>query len=310
MSAIKTLVTNIVDYAGLFPPAALPMQTVVDNYHDYLNSPQQWMLSRLIVPTARLEEFLAAANLPTTADASPWRISALVPSADEGSESLEAAIETINRFNATHREPEKGLAVIDAVELKAPTLGHVARTVAAIPKNINAFLEVPHQDDPAELIAAISKAPENIFAKIRTGGVTQDLIPPVEQVARFIGRCAEHKIGFKATAGLHHPMRGDYRLTYEKDADLGTMYGFLNVFVAACLAMSGIDDQKVIESVLVEADSAAFQFDDSQLTWNGHSIQSAQLQDARQKFAISFGSCSFEEPTGELGSLQKGLCSA
>lgn len=300
MSSIKTLVANIVDYAGLFPPAKLPMETVVANFRDYLAGPDRWMLARLIVPTARLDEFVAAAELPNDANAEPWRISALVPPADESSDAMEIAIKAIVDFNSVHGSAENGLAIVDAVEVKAPTLDHIARTTSIIPKNINAFLEVPHQDDPSILLEAIAKAPEHFFAKIRTGGLTQNLIPPVDQVARFIHRCAQHQVAFKATAGLHHPLRGDYRLTYEKNAQSGTMYGFLNVFIAACLAFDSQLPQSILESVLSETDIARFHVGDSVIGWGEHSVDVKAVESIRDKFAISFGSCSFEEPTQEL----------
>ena len=303
MSAIKKLASNIVDYAGLFPPAALPMQTVVDNYAKYLAGSEAWMLARLIVPASRLDEFLAAADLPKQQGQQPWRISALVPPAEDANDNFQTALKTIEEFNTTHSDPANGLAVIDAIEVKAPTLQHIARTVALIPKSINAFLEVPHQDDPQESIAAIAAAPDNIFAKIRTGGVTQDLIPPAEQVARFIIRCAESKAGFKATAGLHHPLRGQFRLTYKDDADMGTMYGFLNVFVAAGLAFAGAADQSVIESVLQETNGDAFEFGEMQIAWKDHKMEADAIEAFRKHFAISFGSCSFDEPTSELQQL-------
>src|SRR5712692_2981712 len=51
------------------------------------------------------------------------------------------------------------------------------------------------------------------FAKLRTGGVKPEMIPAVGDVAAFIAACAERRLAFKATAGLHHPVRALHPLT-------------------------------------------------------------------------------------------------
>ena len=52
-------------------------------------------------------------------------------------------------------------------------------------------------------------------------------------VVRFIRRCIEADVRFKATAGLHHPLRAEFPLTYDAGAPVGAMFGYLNVFLAA-----------------------------------------------------------------------------
>jgi hypothetical protein len=134
------------------------------------------------------------------------------------------------------------------------------------------------------------------FAKLRSGGVTADAIPPIEYVADYIRSCAELRLPFKATAGLHHPVRSPHPLTYEADAPRAVMHGFLNVFLAAALAWHGDRD---LEPVLAETDPAAFRFDEGVL-WRDRSLSAAQVSDARTNFAHAFGSCSFDEPVQGL----------
>ena len=76
--ALTALVSNLIDYAGLFPPASLDMAATVANYAEFVSGDDAWMLERLIVPVARLDEFEAAAagKLPGDDD-DPWPISAL-----------------------------------------------------------------------------------------------------------------------------------------------------------------------------------------------------------------------------------------
>jgi hypothetical protein len=137
------------------------------------------------------------------------------------------------------------------------------------------------------------------FAKLRTGGVKPEAIPGVEEVAAFIRACAVRRLPFKATAGLHHPVRAPHPLTYEADAPRAVMHGFLNVFLAAAFAWHG---RREIEPVLAETDTAAFRFDD-RAHWRDWSLDAAQVREARTQFAHAFGSCSFEEPVQELEAL-------
>lgn len=134
------------------------------------------------------------------------------------------------------------------------------------------------------------------FAKIRTGGLTAEAIPPAADVAAFIISCAERRLPFKATAGLHHPLRGDYPLTYAADSERAEMHGFLNVLMAAALAWHGDRD---IEPVLLERDPAAFSFDD-RAGWRGRFLDAARIREARRDFMHAIGSCSFAEPVDEL----------
>jgi hypothetical protein len=138
------------------------------------------------------------------------------------------------------------------------------------------------------------------YAKIRTGGIAPDAIPSVETLAAYSTACAERRLSFKATAGLHHPIRSPHPLTYEPDAPVATMHGFVNVFLAATFAWHGKAD---IAPVLAETDQAAFRFDD-RAHWRGLSASSEQIAEARRHFAHSFGSCSFEEPIADLERLE------
>lgn len=137
------------------------------------------------------------------------------------------------------------------------------------------------------------------FAKVRTGGVTATAIPSVADVADFIRSCADRRLAFKATAGLHHPVRAEQALTYEANAPRAVMHGFLNVFLAAAFAWHGDRD---LEPILAETEPGAFRFDD-RARWRDRSLAADQVRDARLHFAHSFGSCSFDEPVRDLESL-------
>lgn len=290
-SSLRALVAGLVDYAGLFPPASLDMPAAAARYGEYRDSADAWMLGRFIVPVARLDE-LAAAR-PSESDA-PWPLGVLV------GDDLPGNATRLASFAAKHR----GRFTADVVELKASDADRIAlagRTFAA-DRGVTAYVELPYVDDPRDLLAAVKTA--GLRAKVRTGGVTSDAFPTAGQLARFIARCAELSVPFKATAGLHHPLRGEHRLTYQPDAPSATMFGFLNVFVAAALASSGVSERALV-GVLEERDAAAFTFSERELGWRERSIPLAHVQRTRDAFAIAFGSCSFREPVDELQELAR-----
>jgi hypothetical protein len=138
------------------------------------------------------------------------------------------------------------------------------------------------------------------FAKVRTGSVKPEGIPSVTEVADFIRACADRRLAFKATAGLHHPLRAEHPLTYEPDSPRAVMHGFLNVFLAASCAWHGTRD---IEPILAETDPAAFKFEGDRAHWRGLLLSADQIREARTNFAHAFGSCSFDEPVRDLEAL-------
>lgn len=303
MTALRQLLTNIVDYAGLFPPAGLPLPQVINNYARYLDNENRWMLSRVIIPAMKLPEFVDQYNQlsqswETDTAQTPWKISALIPAINAPDGGFTAAIETISQFNQNC-----SFAQVDTVEGKLPTPDLAASTCEQIPDQLAAFLEIPFAD-PEPGIQAIRHAQRsNAFGKIRTGGMTPDLIPSAECVARFIETSANHNLGFKATAGLHHPLRGEFGLTYEPDTDRDVMHGFINVFLAACLARVKQWTAPQLIAVLENTDAAAIQISDEAITFNETSLTSTEIASVRREFAISFGSCSFVEPIEDLAKL-------
>lgn len=287
-AAARALLAGIVDYAGLFPPAGLDMRSAVGNYARYLASEDAWALGRLVVPAARLEEFAAAkASLSGQgAAAAEWRLSATL-GAD-----VPAELDRVRRFNRAHA----GLGVVDVVEAQLDSAEAIASTVATA-RGLDLFVEVPVREDPKPLLQAVRDG--GAKAKIRTGGITPDAFPPTEAVARFLRGCRELGLAFKATAGLHHPVRGLYPLTYEAGAACATMYGFLNVLVAAALVANEAGDEAVC-TALEWSDAAAVRVESDAIELAGARVGAGELRGLRERFAISFGSCSFREPMDEL----------
>ncbi len=292
VGSLRELLRGLIDYAGLFPPARLGMAAAVDSYARALRGSEAWMLGRIIIPAGRLDEFEehAGALLPREADAEPWRVSALTaPAADDG---LADDLGRIATFNGVHDDPSAGLAVIDVIELTAAAPSQIEAALGRIPDELFPFFELPVDDDPRGLVAAL--AGSDAGAKVRTGGLNAESFPAAGLLARFILACAAADTPFKATAGLHHPVRQYHESVQTR------MYGFFNVFVAACLAHASVLDEPVVVALLEEEAPESFVFGDDELAWHGHRLRRAGIEKAREHFAISFGSCSFDEPRDDL----------
>lgn len=283
-----------IDYAGLFPPASLDMATAVAEYAEHRDGPDAWALGRFVLPAARLEEFddAAGSHLPRKG-ARSWALSALLGS------DLDEDIARIETFNDCHRDARRGAVLVDTVELKTHSPRDVERASELLDRRFDAYMEIPVVEDPAELVTAIAQTTAK--AKIRTGGVTPDTFPSSAQVVRFIERCMANSLAFKATAGLHHPWRADYRLTYAADAPKATMFGFLNVLLGTAGLHAGMSEADGV-ALLDERDANAVRFDERGACWRNHMISVDELNRARESM-ISFGSCSFREPVDELRSM-------
>lgn len=291
---IRVLLRGLIDYAGLFPPAAQHMTTAATEYAEHRAGQDAWMLGRFILPAARIEEFerAAAAVLPRDA-AGSWALSALLGS------DLEEDVDRIERFNDRHRDARLGAVLVDTVELKAHTPRDVSRASELLDRRFDTYMEIPAGDATAELADAIARTTAK--AKIRMGGVTADAFPSSVHVLRFFTTCIERGVTFKATAGLHHPWRAEYRLTYAPNAATGEMFGFLNVLLAIAVLRAGRGEELAV-AALEERTPDATRFVGDGATWRNEVLTTAALEEARESLS-AIGSCSFREPLADLRAL-------
>ena len=125
----------------------------------------------------------------------------------------------------------------------------------------------------------------------------------IEDVLLFMKLCRHYGVSFKATAGLHHAMRASYPLTYDPEAPVGVLFGYLNVFLAAAAVNEGAPDE-VTTGILSERDASRISFDLTGARWGDFHIDYDRMMLARAAFARSFGSCSFTEPVTEARELR------
>lgn len=316
--SLRALMSGLIDYAGLFPPAALDMKAAVANYTRYLAGPDAWALGRFVLPVARFAEFEAA--ITDVHPVEPWGISALIGA------NYDSDLAEVDRFN--QRNARK--ARVDSVEAKASSTDEICQIRAFVRGTITPYFEIP-PEEAGDLLGSIRDIRGR--AKIRTGGVTPEAFPSSDQVANFIAECAERKVGFKATAGLHHPLRCIKPLTYAADAPKGTMHGFLNLFMAAIAAKH--QSERPVRNrlrwicAMLDNEVPQLEFTDEHAGITaigtpvllaasgdgggslphpggiaGAHFSTRTIRSARETFAISFGSCSFEEPLADLRELK------
>ena len=291
LESVRALLTGAIDYAGLFPPSQLSMDEAVLNFAKYRASEESWMLGRFVVPVARLDELKEAASQFVERESDPWRISALA------AEDIYDTFRRLTRFN----EQNAGSFIVDSLEVKANTVSKIENTVDMMPEGLNAYFEIGLGQNFAELIATL--AIDRQFAKIRTGGVRPEDFPRSRDIIRFVRTCLAGNVPFKATAGLHHPIRCYRPLTYAQGGPSGTMHGFLNMFLMTGFARESFKPD-TLEELMEEEFGEVFQFDENGVTWRGENFLSNwQLERLRRLGIQSFGSCSFEEPVEDLKAL-------
>lgn len=355
--SLQVLLHEIVDYAGLFPPAQLALDPAIRNYARYRGEPNAWMLGRFICPVAKLAALEPYAD-ELFAARPPFRFSVLARGGDTAAafaDNLHKDVEDLRGFTARNG----GNVGVDALEVKLPIdvcnaassedvlsiCRQTAAALAAIDGRLRpVFFEPQYTGEAGRLTTAGSErlpptsgpetrpttpggvgrltaagaegrlttavaeglqrfnagqagdAPRFGF-KLRTGGLEAAAFPSPAQVAEVIATCVGMGVPMKFTAGLHHPIR-------RYDAGVrANMHGFINVFAAAVLARSQGLGRYELAAILEETDPASFAFRATHLAWNQADATLGDIEFARQHVALSFGSCSFDEPIDDLRAL-------
>jgi hypothetical protein len=303
-AAVRAAFAQLIDYAGLFPPAQLDMAPALAEYSQARQGAFAWMLGRFIVPASRISELLAA--LPP---GEPLPLSVIIDAGTDPRTWLARVQETLGKL-ASLRTDERRVR-IETLEVALPplatqretydaTIGQFAAALKQAHLNaLPAYVEIPHDERwKHELEGALfALSRHGLRAKLRCGGALPEAFPSANDVAIFI--CAaigQHNLPMKATAGLHHPIR---HLDHQTGA---TMHGFLNVLAAAAFARKGMPPSDVLGVVSCE-DPHHFRFSESGLEWEREQLHVDDLQATREDSFISYGSCSFSEPTSDLQAL-------
>lgn len=335
--SLRTLLQGSLDYAGMFPPARLPLDEAWAKYLEAHASPYRWLLRSFVCPIGQLD---ALAQLWAATPAPLARFTAIGTPPDAGLKSQAADASLLAAFYR-RVATEAGPPVELSYEVRPPAAATAdAAAWTAYCNAMDAALrqaEVPLSEifievtlEPQRLASLSPPATDSCWSwglKFRTGGLTADAFPTAETLAGVVAAmatgfpppqtqdpCSTALRRYKATAGLHHPLPLDA-------PELGaTMHGFINLFVAAVLASSTAsahdaignptssslqpaDPQVLVQAILQERDPQAFRFDERQLCWRDRCASLAVIARARRFHLLGFGSCSFDEPVADLQSL-------
>jgi hypothetical protein len=304
----RAFLERLIDYAGMFPPARLPMREALHHYTAYASAPESWMLGRFVCPATGLAEL---SDLIRADDSPP---DPAVAALARGGRDLPELIDNLHgdfRTLWAFGKARSGSAARHVLELVLPSpldTALVADLILLLRLHVRSeaaqvFIEVVRTPAWRQDVTALSERLANdraeespVGLKVRCGGTTAEAVPPADDLAYFICRCRDTGLPWKATAGLHHPLR-------RPDAGLQTMaHGFLNVFGAGILArVHGLDESEVLE-VLREESPETFRFSDDRFSWRDRSCTLDEVRDGR-RWLPSFGSCSFTEPCDDLRAL-------
>lgn len=312
--------SEIIDYAGLFPPANLSLDTSIQKYAAYRRSEDAWMLSRFIIPAGRLSE-LEPYHEELFEDGELFDFSVLGADTDTLSDfqgEIKQILDSCQKFHQRHGDR----VTTDILEMKLPkeaalsedkdlirqVLDNAAEVIgssAETPRYVfyeGYFAESWKKDIPAiiEAIAVHNEETDSegnyVYAgfKLRCGGIEASMFPEIEQLSRSIDVARANNVALKFTAGLHHPVR------HYDDSVQTKMYGFFNVFGGAMLAYANDLGEEELSEILKEEDPEQFGFADEAFTWKDLSISTDEIRELREIALISFGSCSFDEPREDL----------
>jgi hypothetical protein len=310
----QSLFADIIDYAGLFPPARLPMDEALRRFRRHRAGDAGWLLARFVCPAARLAELAALLGVAEPDGPTPIRVAVLGAGGDDAP-SFTAALESDLAAMSAFSEVADGRADMDVFEVRFPlhcdpaeTVDYVCDSLAAgHASSLTPFFEVPLLGDWREDLALAARAAavagheidpgRRVGLKIRCGGLEPASFPTVEAVTAAIARCRDSEIPVKATQGLHHPIR-------HHDAALDVeAHGFVNLLAAVLVARRYRLDERELRGVVAETDPHAFELTDHGLRYGDLEVRAADVSSGRRDGFTSFGSCSFSEPLADLEAL-------
>ncbi|WP_254715654.1 hypothetical protein [Actinomadura sp. NAK00032] len=265
---IPAFAHGLCDDAAVFPPGLAPLTDAVPAHRAHRSAPYADLVGPLVLPATALDDLYPLLggeplDVSITAPSGPCQASkALIAAAD-----LPITVRGLEVAVPPAMQPEEFFRLLGRTDVPV-------------------YVELPRDDRRPAMIAAV--AARRHRAKFRTGGVKAHLYPSPEELATGIKQVVDARVPFKATAGLHHPVRNT-------DPETGFhQHGFLNLLLATDAALRG---RPVPELAAILADRNA-----RSIASHVSTLGAARTIAARGRF-LSFGTCSITDPLNELADL-------
>jgi hypothetical protein len=259
MTPSQQALARMFDDASQFPPGNMPLGPAWSAHLAWRASEYADLVGRFLVPAGRAQELAPA-----------------IAQRDRIELGLVVACEHPGDISALLDSP----AEVTSIELPGSREAEDMAGWRASALRAWIFLE----GAPLDQVAGLRSTDSQVGAKLRCGGLHAAAFPSCEVVASFIAECVRLDVPFKATAGLHDPLR-------RWDSEIGASHhGFLNLWVATVLAARGAAREELERALEAE------HLDDLP------TVEQDALERARRWFT-GFGTCSIAEPLEGLRAL-------
>ena len=268
---VPPLLTRLVDDAALFMLPSVSMADAVRKHLAARGKAYAGMVGCLLCPTSRLGELVTQLRKRP-----PERPVALSLVANTGLGGLPKAIS----FALDNGQ----LVDVRMIEVAAPSdvdSNWLVALTEFVPDDVVRVVE-PRRGRPDWLDGVRRVAEAGCWPKLRCGGKSTESFPSVDEVAEFLAIATSTGRSFKATGGLHHPVR------QHDDATGLTHHGLLNMLVGTACAVSGTSVHEALHCTDEQALAAEVG------TWSDD-----QVRAVREVFAC-YESASRRAPVAEL----------
>ncbi len=206
----RTLFTQLVDDAAVFPPGNFSLSEAIDRRSARRGTPASDFVGPLLLPPQLVEQALEdhSGLVITVIGRRETPIAEVISSAENVADARGHALAGVEVAAVDNWEAVLDLSVPVAVEVPAGGAGRA-------------------------LLPGIAAHEGQVVAKLRTGSTPTNAVPSVADAAAFITECVEQGVAFKLTGGLHRA------IAHTTDGE--NQFGFLGVLLAVHAALLGGD---------------------------------------------------------------------